>query len=100
MTCTLKESSVLARGLPLCFNFRIKSGAARNESFSITGASLRRIGCDLLERSQRVEPVPCSMPASSLCDQINSKSDVKRLLGQPGGQSIKRFQVERLQHRA
>ncbi|CAE7437191.1 unnamed protein product, partial [Symbiodinium sp. KB8] len=80
MTCTLKESSVLARGLPLCFNFRIKSGAARNESFSITGASLRRIGCDLLERSQRVEPVPCSMPASSLCDQINSKSDVKRLL--------------------
>ncbi|CAE7379491.1 unnamed protein product, partial [Symbiodinium natans] len=79
LTCTLKESSVLARGLPLCFRFRIARGPG-NESFSISSARLRRIGCDLLERSQRAQPPPGKISAADLCDRINGNEDVKRLV--------------------
>ena len=45
--CTLKESSIIARGLP--FHFRLKIDDNGEGKTKVTSAALLRIGCDLRE---------------------------------------------------
>ena len=72
---TLRESSVVARGIPFCLQLTMSS---LEENSSIEAAALLGIGCDLSPAGSNAKPASASF-AATLCESINRR-EAKQLV--------------------